>query len=162
MSPRAATLAAAAPPQTVYLHPGEVVASARPAVLSTILGSCVAVCLFDAKHGVGGMNHFLLPDSAGQARPSARFGDVAMERLLAAVLEAGARRSGLAAHVYGGGCVLAAFCAGGSHLGERNVQAALRFLDDARIPVLQRDTGGRRGRRLHFHTHGGAAQARRI
>ena len=89
-------------------------------------------------------------------------GDVAMERLLDEVLQAGARRSGLAARVYGGACVLAAFRTGGDHLGDRNVEAALRFLEDERIPVLERDTGGRHGRRLLFHTRGGAAEARRI
>jgi chemotaxis protein CheD len=162
VTPQAHAQAPAAATDAAYLHPGEVAASARPLVLSTILGSCVGVCLFDAERGVGGMNHFLLPDSAGQARPTARFGDVAMQRLLAAVLEAGARQAGLAARVYGGACVLAAFCASGNHLGERNVEAALHFLEARGIPVLERDTGGRRGRRLVFHTQDGAVQARRI
>ncbi len=154
--------AAGEPAATLYLHPGALAVSARPLAVSTILGWCVGVCLFDAGRGVGGMNHFLLPESAGSARPTARFGDVAMERLLDEVLHAGARRSGLAARVYGGACVLSAFRTGGDHLGDRNVAAALRFLQDERIPVLERDTGGRRGRRLVFHTHDGAVQAREI
>jgi len=154
--------ARAAEPATRYLHPGELAASATPLALSTVLGSCVGVCLFDAGRGVGGMNHFLLPDSAGHARPGARFGDRAMARLLAEVLAAGAGRGGLSARVFGGACVLSAFCAGSSHLGERNVQAALGFLEAHGIPVLECDTGGRRGRRLLFHTHTGAVQARRI
>ena len=149
-------------PATRYLHPGEVATSAQPLALSTVLGSCVGVCLFDAERGVGGMNHFLLPDSAGHARGSARFGDLAMAQLLAEVLAAGGRREWLAARVYGGACVLSAFCAGSRHLGERNVEVALDFLDARAIPVLECDTGGRRGRRLVFHTHTGAAQARRI
>ena len=158
----ASAAAQAAPAATLYLHPGALAASARPLAVSTILGSCVGVCLFDAARGVGGMNHFLLPDSAGNARPTARFGDVAMEQLLAEVLHAGARRAGLAARVYGGACVLAAFRGPGDHLGDRNVVAALRFLEDERIPVLERDTGGRRGRRIVFHTWDGAVEAREI
>jgi chemotaxis protein CheD len=154
--------AQAVPAATLYLHPGALAASARPLAVSTILGSCVGVCLFDAARGVGGMNHFLLPDSAGNARPTARFGDIAMEQLLAEVLQAGARRAGLAARVYGGACVLAAFRGQGDHLGDRNVWAALRFLEDERIPVLERDTGGRDGRRLVFHTWDGTVQAQRI
>jgi chemotaxis protein CheD len=122
----------------------------------------VGVCLFDAGRGVGGMNHFLLPDSAGHARPGPRFGDVAMAQLLGEVLGAGASRERLEARVFGGACVLSAFCAGSRHLGERNVEVALAFLDARGIPVLECDTGGRRGRRLLFHTHTGAAQARRI
>ena len=158
----ASAAAQAAPAATLYLHPGALAASARPLAVSTILGSCVGVCLFDAQRGVGGMNHFLLPESAGNARPTARFGDVAMEQLLAEVLQAGARRAGLAARVYGGACVLAAFRGPGDHLGDRNVSAALRFLEDERIPVLQQDTGGRHGRRIVFHTWDGAVEARRI
>jgi len=161
MTARALRMIADAEPASRYLHPGEVAVSATPLSLSTVLGSCVGVCLFDAERGVGGMNHFLLPDSAGHARPNARFGDVALEQLLADVLAAGARRHGLAARVYGGACVLLAF-AGSNHLGERNVQAALEFLDAQGIPVLGCDTGGRRGRRLLFHTHTGAARAQRI
>ena len=149
-------------PAARYLHPGEVVVSAEPMALSTVLGSCVGVCLVDAGRGVGGMNHFLLPDSAGHARPGPRFGDVAMAQLLAEVLAAGASRERLAARVFGGACVLSAFCAGSRHLGERNAEVALDFLDARAIPVLECDTGGRRGRRLLFHTHTGAAQARRI
>jgi chemotaxis protein CheD len=153
----ASAAAPAAPAATLYLHPGALAASARPLAVSTILGSCVGVCLFDAARGVGGMNHFLLPDSAGNARPTARFGDIAMEQLLAEVLQAGARRSRLAARVYGGACVLAAFRGQGDHL-----VVALRYLEDERIPVLERDTGGRHGRRIVFHTWDGAAEARRI
>ncbi|HEU4884355.1 MAG TPA: chemotaxis protein CheD [Longimicrobium sp.] len=158
----ASPAAQAAPAASLYLHPGALTVSARPLAVSTILGSCVGVCLFDAARGVGGMNHFLLPDSAGNARPTARFGDVAMEQLLADVLRAGARRSGLAARVYGGACVLAAFRGPGDHLGDRNVAVALRFLEDERIPVLERETGGRHGRRIVFHTWDGAVEARRI
>jgi chemotaxis protein CheD len=158
----ASAVAQAAPAATLYLHPGALTVSARPLAVSTILGSCVGVCLFDAGRGVGGMNHFLLPDSAGNARPTARFGDIAMAQLLAEVLQAGARRAGLAARVYGGACVLAAFRGPGDHLGDRNVVTALRYLEDERIPVLERETGGRRGRRIVFHTWDGAAEARRI
>ena len=161
MTARALRMVAGAEPATRYLHPGEVAVSAGPLAISTVLGSCVGVCLCDAERGIGGMNHFLLPDSAGHARPNARFGDVALEQLLAELLAAGARGHGLAARVYGGACVLSAF-AGSNHLGERNVQAALDFLDARGIPVLTCDTGGRRGRRLVFHTHTGAAQAQRI
>jgi chemotaxis protein CheD len=162
VSASAAATAAPAPPGTLYLHPGTLTVSATPLAVSTILGSCVGVCLFDAARGVGGMNHFLLPGSAGSARPTVRFGDLAMERLLAEVLRAGARRAGLAARVYGGACVLAAVRGPGDPLGDRNVAAALRFLEDARIPVLERGTGGRRGRRIVFHTWDGAAEAREI
>jgi len=148
------------PRAATYLHPGDLAVAVQPTAITTILGSCVGVCLFDARAGVGGMNHYLLPDSLG-SRPSPRFGDVAMPQLLMGVLRAGARRERLRARVYGGACVLDAFL-GGDHLGERNVQCALQFLAAEGIPVLARDTGGRRGRRLVFHTDDGATLLREI
>lgn len=145
----------------VYLHPGHLVASGPPAAVTTILGSCVGVCLWDPLAGVGGMNHYLLPELPPQTHPSARFGDVALPRLLAAVLAEGASRLRLRARVYGGACVLAAFQAPG-HLGERNTELALRFLNDHAIPVDERRTGGRRGRRVLFHTDDGTCAVRDI
>jgi chemotaxis protein CheD len=154
---------AAQPPRdALYLHPGQLAVAAHPQTLSTILGSCVGVCLFDPERGVGGMNHFLLPSSQGQPAPSPRYGDVAMQQLLAQVLQAGGRPRFLAARVFGGACVLQAFSASNGHLGERNVATALDFLAEAGIPVVQCTTGGRRGRKLTFHTHSGAACAREI
>jgi chemotaxis protein CheD len=147
---------------TAYLHPGDLLASGEPMALTTILGSCVGVCLFDAESRTGGMNHFLLPDSLG-ARPTTRFGDLAMPRLLTDVLEAGGRRGRLQARVFGGACVLDAFRAtAASHLGERNAEVALRFLEQHGIPVVSRDIGGKRGRKLVFHTDDGTVSLREI
>ncbi|HEU0298053.1 MAG TPA: chemotaxis protein CheD [Longimicrobium sp.] len=162
MSPHvhgAAERSAAPGHATARLYPGDLVVSAGPVTVTATLGSCVSVCLFDAAAGVGGMNHFLLPDAYG-ARPSARFARPAMERLLAEVLGAGARHERLRARVYGGACVLDAFSPSGSHLGERNVRAALAFLEREGIPVVARDTGGRRERRVTFRTGDGAAEVR--
>jgi chemotaxis receptor (MCP) glutamine deamidase CheD len=87
----------------VTLTQGEFHASREPVVLSTILGSCVAVCLHDPGTGIGGMNHFLLPDG-GDARDatSERYGVNAMEQLINALLRLGARRAGLVAKAFGG------------------------------------------------------------
>ena len=159
---RRAPSAGGAPPAPLYLHPGQVAASAAPAVVSTILGSCVAVCLHDPMRGIGGVNHFLLPHQPGGAQASARFGGVAMEELLARVLALGASRAALVAKVFGGACVLDAFGAGPEHLGARNAEVAMAFLERHGIPVAARDTGGRRGRRLHFHTDDGTALVRLI
>ena len=162
MKPRALADTAQPPRDAVYLHPGQLAVSARPQVLSTILGSCVGVCLFDHERGVGGMNHFLLPSSQGQPIPSPRYGDEAMRQLLAQVLVAGGRQRHLAARVFGGACVLQAFSASNGHLGERNVATALDFLEEAGIPVVECTTGGRRGRKLLFHTGTGQAYVKEI
>ena len=76
-SPALVSEAPALEPRGVYLHPGQLVVSAAPCSVSTILGSCVAVCVWDEETGIGGMNHFLLPNFAGRGLSSARFGNVA-------------------------------------------------------------------------------------
>lgn len=145
-----------------YLHPGQLVAAADPLTVTTILGSCVGVCLYDPVRRVGGVNHFLLPEWPGDGERSTRFGDVAMAELLSRVLALGARRADLLARVYGGACVVDAFRGDAYHLGERNAALALVFLRREDIPVLDADTGGRRGRKLVFHTTIGSSLITRI
>jgi chemotaxis protein CheD len=153
--------AAPAPERTVYLHPGKIYAAAGPATVTTILGSCVAVCLFDAEARVGGINHYLLPHWAGGADASARYGNVALQALLERVVSLGARPGALQAKVFGGACVLEAFRGdGGGHLGERNAELAAAFLRERGIALAASDTGGHRGRKLVFRTDDGTALVR--
>jgi chemotaxis protein CheD len=142
--------------RTVHLQPGQVFAAAEPAAVVTILGSCVAVCLFDPVARVGGMNHYLLPLSVRRER-SARFGNVALALLLEQVLGLGGRKGNLRAKVFGGAGVLDGFQRTGRSLGHGNVELALRTLEAEDIPVLDGDVGGRRGRRLVFHVDDGSA-----
>jgi chemotaxis protein CheD len=149
------------PPAIVraYLAPGRLFASAEDAQVTTILGSCVAVCLWDPQAEVGGMNHFLLPSG----RPaSPRFGDSAVALLIGRLLELGAHRGRLSAKVFGGACVLEAFRAGEWSLGARNVEIAREELAAAGIPVVGEDVGGDRGRKLVFHVRTGSAWVRAI
>ena len=144
----------------LYLHAGQIHASADPCRVTTILGSCVAVCVWDPESRVGGVNHFLLPFCADNALATPRFGNVAVARLVERVLALGGRRGRLRAKVFGGACVIEAFRAGGRHLGQKNVEAALRVLDERAIPVVASDVGGQRGRKLVFDTGAGAAWVR--
>lgn len=145
--------------RAVYLHPGQAFIATEPSELTTVLGSCVAVCLFDPTAAVGGMNHYLLPLEVLQER-SLRYGGQAMEHLLAGVLGAGAARARLQAKVFGGASVIDAFRH--RNLGGDNVELALRFLERAGIPVLERDVGDRGGRKVVFHTDSGAAWVKRL
>jgi chemotaxis protein CheD len=145
----------------VYLHAGQLAAFREPRAISTVLGSCVAVCLWDAATRVGGMNHFLLPHRAGAGETSPRFGNVAMGQLLDAVVRLGARFSHLQAKLFGGASVLGGTRPGDT-LGEQNVQLARSLLHAAGIPVVAEDTGGTRGRRLVFHTDDGLAFVKRL
>jgi chemotaxis protein CheD len=142
-----------------YLAPGRILVTTEDVEVSTILGSCVSVCLWDAGAGVGGMNHYLLPSGTPA---STRFGDAAMDLLVGRVLERGARRSHLAAKLFGGACVLEAFRAGRDSLGARNVEVAREHLRGAGIPVLGEDVGGDLGRKVLFHVRTGAAWVRAV
>jgi len=142
--------------RNVYLHPGQVFASGEGALVTTVLGSCVSVCLWDPASRVGGMNHYVLPRLVASDSASPRFADIAMRELVQHVLRLGARRSTLEAKVFGGACLSPATGARGKpHLGEQNVSRALAVLQDERIRVVAADTGGGRGRKLMFSTDDG-------
>jgi chemotaxis protein CheD len=136
------------------------VVSREPCRVTTVLGSCVAVGLWDPSSGVGGVNHFLLP----QGSDTARFGNVAVRMLIREVVAAGGRRRLLQAKVFGGACVLRAFkgVGTGTHLGQKNVEVARQILIDEGIPVAAEDVEGDRGRKLIFQTHDGAAWVRSL
>lgn len=148
--------------QAAYLHAGHILVSRNPCRVTTVLGSCVAVGLWDASTGIGGLNHFLLPQCPGSGERSPRFGNIAVEALIDGVIAAGARRQHLQAKLFGGACVLRAFRNGGWHLGSQNVEVARIALQEHRIPVVVEDVEGMRGRKLIFQTHDGAAWVRSL
>jgi chemotaxis protein CheD len=129
-----------------------------PTSIVTILGSCVSVCLWDPGAGVGGMNHYLLPLHVEREK-SARFGSVAIPRLVEEVVTAGADPRRLQAKVFGGASVIGAFTRG-RRLGDENARLALESLDALGIPIIDQDLGGMKGRKLVFHSDDGAAWVR--
>lgn len=135
-----------------YLQPGQIVVAASDCRVTTILGSCVAVALHDPRRTFGGINHYLLPRGTSDSA-SARFGTVALPRLLREVLALGSDKSHLQAKVFGGASTLKSISDGG--LGMANVELALAFLAAEHIPVVAQDVGGTRGRKLVFQTRTG-------
>lgn len=152
--------AAEARVRSVYLHPGQLVVSTTPSDISTILGSCVAVCVWDEQAGVGGMNHYLLPHFAGRGASSARFGNVATEMLLSRLEANGARRQNMRAKLFGGANVLEALRGISGSLGRSNVELARKLLHEAGVPIVAEDVEGPRGRKLVFRTDDGSALVR--
>ena len=158
-----AALAPGSPPERTrllgerYLHPGEVFASAQPHRITTILGSCVSVCLFDTKQRVAGLNHFLLPHAPRSVEATIRYGDVAVDVLVRRLLALGATRDSLVAKVFGGANVLHAFADDTRHIGAANVELARSTLARHEIPIGAEDVGGIRGRKLVFSIPDGAA-----
>lgn len=148
--------------RSAYIQPGQIFVATEPAEAITVLGSCVAVCLWDGRRRHGGINHFLLPYMVAGSLASPRFGTVATEQLLGALQNAGSRREDLTAKLFGGAAVIEAFRKGDDHLGARNVEVARRVLQEQRIPVVAEDVLGNRGRKLIFHTGTGVALVRLI
>jgi chemotaxis protein CheD len=124
------------------------------AMLSTVLGSCVSVCLFDLGSQIGGMNHFLLPSGRGSDSGHIRFGVNAMERLIKELLQGGAVRSNLQAKLFGG----ARMSANLMDIGKANADFAHDFLNSEAIPIASQSTGGTSARRVVFRPATGQAK----
>ena len=146
-----------------FLHAGQIFVSAKGQSVVLILGSCVAVCIWDPANGIGGATHYLLPAWDGKGVQSPRYGDVAVSVLLQKLLEAGADRRQLRTKVFGGGCLFDSLRESNSHreshLGSRNVEVALEMLMKARIPVVSTEVGADRGQRIVFRTGSGESLA---
>jgi chemotaxis protein CheD len=140
----------------VYLHPGQLAAFDEPMVVTTILGSCVSVALYDAAAGVGGLNHFVLAGGAGSQSP--RYAEPACEQLLARVLALGARPARLVAKLFGGAALFAP-APGRNSVGDANAAAARGWLAEREIPLVASDLGGLAGRRLFFEVPSGHARS---
>jgi chemotaxis receptor (MCP) glutamine deamidase CheD len=110
-------------------------------LLVTVLGSCVAACIRDPKTGIGGMNHFMLPEGGGDQHDmlssSARYGGYAMEVLVNQLVKLGASRNRLEAKVFGGAAVLRGFTT--VNVGEMNSEFVLDYLRTERIRVVAED-----------------------
>lgn len=144
----------------IHVGQGDHHVTTDPAVmLTTVLGSCVSMCLRDPVAGVGGMNHFLLPEGAGAGTDAGRrYGAYAMELLINEVLKAGGRRDRLEAKLFGGGRMFDSL----KDVGCSNADFAERFLADEGIPFVGGSLRGAGGRRLHYWPVSGRALQRGV
>ena len=138
--------------QAVKLLPGEYYVTDKDLLLVTVLGSCVAACIRDCYSGIGGMNHFMLPDGGGDPgsplNASARYGTYAMEILINQLLKLGARRCNLEAKVFGGGNVLDGLTV--ANVGQRNADFVLKFLQTEKIRIVAQDLVDIFPRKVYF------------
>jgi len=144
----------------VYLHPSRMFVSSEPHVVVTILGSCVAVCLWDRRRGLGGINHYLLPFPTAPDDQSGRFGTASNRLLVERMRSLGSRIEDLEARVFGGACMMSMFRGTQADLGSRNARLAFEMLERAGIRVVAEHVGGKRGRRLSFQTDDGQTHVR--
>ena len=139
--------------RAIHVIQGEhAVSDAEDVVLLTVLGSCVAACLYDPVRRIGGMNHFLLPE--GRDAGDIRHASAAMEQLVNSLQKKGAVRERLRAKLFGGARMLA----GLPDIGLRNGEAAREFLKGERIRCEAADLGGAKARRVRFWPATGRAQ----
>ena len=144
--------------------PGEYYYTPKDMLIVTVLGSCVSACIRDRVTGLGGMNHFMLPDGGGDAgspvSASMRYGTYAMEVLINDLLKAGARRENLEAKVFGGGAVLRGFTA--INVGERNAAFVMTFLKTEQIRVVAEDLNDIWPRKVYFFPRTGKVLVKKL
>jgi chemotaxis protein CheD len=135
----------------VKVFPGDLYVTSKPdEMLVTVLGSCVSACIRDPHKGIGGMNHFMLPQGHaggwGRDPESTRFGNFAMEKLINELIKAGCARDALEIKVFGGGNVTDSRNA----IGTTNGDFVLRYLEAEGLRCAARDLGGQLPRRIHY------------
>ena len=144
-----------------FLYPGTLFAHMEPYVITTILGSCIAVCLWDPILKYGGMNHYLLPLWNGDGLPSPKYGSIAIPKLIEKMLSFGSNKRSLKAKVFGGASLIKQ-TSGLLNVGERNITLAEDLLAEEGIPVISGDVGGDQGRKIFLQTNTGMVKLKKI
>jgi chemotaxis protein CheD len=132
-----------------YLYPANLFVSPEKYLINTLLGSCVAICLFDPISKIGGMNHYMLPLWNGEGLASPKYGNIAIEKLLESMLKHGARKHNIIAKIFGGGEVIETH----HHyfnIGKRNIDLAHSFLSELKIPIKQKALEGNSAGKFNF------------
>lgn len=142
---------------SIHVHPGDTYVTKDPGeMIVTVLGSCIAVCIRDRRLGLGGLNHFMLPDSpvdktAGRAM---RYGAFAMESLINEILKRGGARNNLEIKVFGGAQMMGLK----SDVGRRNIEFIKKYLAQEHFAIEASNVGGERARRIHYFPTTGKVQ----
>lgn len=127
-------------------------------MMVTVLGSCIAACIRDPIAGVGGMNHFLLPDSQDAANAPLRYGAYSMEKLINDIINNGGVKSRLEVKVFGGGNVIKS----SAMIGDKNVRFIREYLKAEGLKISQEDLGGISPRRIHYYPDSGKVMMRKL
>lgn len=150
--------------EAAKILPGEYYVTKRDMVLVTVLGSCVAACIRDRVTGIGGMNHFMLPDinrdSSDPTNISARYGTYAMEMMINQLMKIGARRANLEAKIFGGGSVIKGMTI--TNVGNRNAEFAVQYLKTEGIMVSAQDLMDDCSRKIYFFPSSGRVLVKKL
>ncbi len=134
-------------PANYFLKPGYIYLPARPTVVSTVLGSCVAVVLWDRKRRAGGINHFQFPSCRKTDKPTAKYGDASTDLLIRMMIQDGSKIKQLEAQIFGGACNRKV---SSWDVGRENIRTARSVLAKHGVQVISEDVGGERGRKIIF------------
>ena len=143
--------------EAVKVLPGEYYVDNEDILVMTTLGSCIAACLWDRTAGIGGMNHFMLPEGNGD---SGRYGSYAMELLINEMMKRGASKMRMEAKIFGGGAVISGM--NSLNVGERNTNFVIDYLKTERIPIVSKDVMDVYPRKVCFLPHSGKAMVKRL
>jgi chemotaxis protein CheD len=145
-----------------FLHTSAIFVKRGDHRVITVLGSCIAVCLWDPVLKLGGMNHYMLPLWNGEGLPSPRYGNIAITKLIEKMLSLGSQKASLKAKIFGGASSASFNSKGLVSVGDRNIMLARDILGDERIPILGSDVGGKFGRKVIFFTDSGSVLVRKL
>ncbi len=134
-----------------FLYPSTIWVSKEPYEITTILGSCVAVCLFDQKLSIGGINHYMLPLWNGSGLASPKYGNIAIEKLYEKLIIHGCKTDSITAKVFGGAEIIEKKNMN-YNIGAQNIEIAFEILKNMRIPIISSSLGGNLGRKIIFNT----------
>ena len=146
--------------------PGEYYVTNQDELITTVLGSCVSACVRDRIYGIGGMNHFMLPASAGGAwggaadptNTATRYGNYAMEHMINDILKYGGQRRHLEVKIFGGGQIIDAM----TNIGRRNVEFVLDYLRTEGLPLVSRDVGNIFPRKIVYFPATGRVRVKKL
>jgi len=144
-----------------FLYPSALFASKEPYNINTILGSCIAVCMWDPIMKYGGMCHYMLPLWNGEGLASPKYGNIAIEKLMDKMLAFGSKKHNIVAKVFGGGEVIDTETQY-FQIGERNIKLAWEILEEMKIPIASSSVGGKFGRKIIMNTHSGEIKQRYV
>lgn len=134
---------------STFIHVGQIHVDTAPTAISTVLGSCVAVCLYDASLGIGGMNHYLLPFWNGNGLQSPKFGNISIPKLIEAMMAKGSTHKSMEAKIFGGASMNIGIN-DSMMIGQKNILVAKEVLKEYKIHIVAEDVGGQSGRKIQF------------
>ena len=149
------------------LLPGDFYVSLHGELITTVLGSCISACIRDPKTGIGGMNHFMLPERHNESKQDwvdtpvsdqTRYGNIAMERLINLVLASGSRKQDIEIKLFGGGRVLNI----STDIGGKNINFVKKYLETEGLPIASEDVGGPCPRKIQYFPLTGRVRVKKL